>query len=168
MLTRLFWIKVICVVPVNGYGFSPIGIVLGLLAQRGSGCPSQGKRYESDGTALGQWKILLLGNVPLGYQSRMKKVTLCNHGQGPERDFGYGKSWHIPNYELFKLFKRAYHLLDFQKVWIFHEHQSVIVRSQVLFNSKSDYLKCQYFGSEGGKMFIRTDLLLIMTTNFQV
>ena len=60
----------------------------------------------------------------------MKRVILCNYGQGPERDFGYGKSWHIPNYQLFK---RAYHLLDFQKTWIFHEHQSVIVWSQVYF-----------------------------------
>ena len=61
----------------------------------------------------------------------MKKVTLCNHGQGPKRDLRYGKSWHIPNYQLFKLFKRVYHLLDFQKTWIFHEHQSVIVWRQV-------------------------------------
>ena len=31
-----------------------------------------------------------------------------------------------PNYQLFKLFKRAYHLLDFQKTWVFHEYQSVV------------------------------------------
>ena len=51
--------------------------------------------------------------------------------------FGYGKSRHIPNYQLFKFFKRAYHLLDFQKTWFFHEHQSVIVWSQVLFQNQT-------------------------------
>ena len=66
--------------------------------------------------------------------------------------------YQITNYLIF--FKKAYHLLDFQKTWVFHEHQSVIVRSQVLFQ-KSDYLKYQCFGSTGsenGKIFIRTDL----------
>ena len=51
--------------------------------------------------------------------------------------FGYGKSRHISNYQLFKLFKRAYHLLDFQKAWIFYEHQNVIVWSQVLFQNQT-------------------------------
>ena len=40
VLIGFFWSKVICVVLVNGYGFSQIGIVLGLLAQRGSSCPN--------------------------------------------------------------------------------------------------------------------------------
>ena len=45
---------------------------------------------------------------------------------------------------LFKLFERAYHLLDFRKIWIFHEHQSVII-AKPGFISKSDYLKYQLF-----------------------
>ena len=38
---------------------------------------------------------------------------------------------------LFKLFKKAYHLLDLQKTWIFHEYQSVIILSQVLFQNQT-------------------------------
>ena len=41
VLTGFFWSKVICVVPVNGKGFSQIWIILELLAQSVSGCPSQ-------------------------------------------------------------------------------------------------------------------------------
>ena len=75
--------------------------------------------------------------------------------------------YQITNYSSYS--KKHIICLIFKRFWIFHEHQSVIVQSQVLFNSKSDYLKCQCFGSigsEGGKMFIQTDLFLTMITNF--
>ena len=39
------------------------------------------KKYESNWTDLGQWKVWLSGNVPLDVNWGMKKVTLCNHGQ---------------------------------------------------------------------------------------
>ena len=60
--------------------------------------------------------------------------------------------------------------LIFEKLGFFHEHQDVIVLKPG-FISKSDYLKCQCFGSigsEGGKIFIRTDLFPTMIMNFQV
>ena len=71
---------------------------------------------------------------------------------------------------LFKFFKRAYHLLNFQKTWIFHEHPKCDCMKPG-FISKLDYLKYQCFGSTGledGKMFIRTGLFPTMITNFQV
>ena len=48
-LDRLFWIRdVSCGIPVKGKGFSQIWIILGLLAQNGSGCPGQRKKCESN------------------------------------------------------------------------------------------------------------------------
>ena len=65
VLTGFFWSKVVHVVPIKRKSFSQIWTILVLLAQGGSCCPGQRKRYESDWTILGRWKILLLDNVPL-------------------------------------------------------------------------------------------------------
>ena len=48
VLIGFFWFKVVHVVPIKGKGFSQIWTVLVLLAQGGSCCLGQTKRYESD------------------------------------------------------------------------------------------------------------------------
>ena len=61
--------------------------------------------------------------------------------------------------------------LIFERLGFFMNTKVWFVWSQVLFNSKSDYLKCQCCGStgsEGGKMFIWTKFFLTLIRNFQV
>ena len=86
----------------------------------------------------------------------MKKVTLYNHGQGSERNFGYGKSWHIPNYQFIQVIQKSISFAWFSKDLDF-SWTSKCDYIKPGFISKSDYLKYQCFGStdsENGKIFI--------------
>ena len=66
-LDRFFWIRDgSCGVPVKGQSFNQIWTCLGLFGpKRVQVVPVKGKRYDLDWIDLGQWKIWLLGNVPL-------------------------------------------------------------------------------------------------------
>ena len=63
-----FWLKVVQVAPVKGKSTNQIEL------------------------SWGDERSCFWINVPSRYQSGMKKLVLCNHGQGPEKDSGYGKS----------------------------------------------------------------------------
>ena len=52
----------------------------------------QGKGYELDLNCLGAMENLAFGLCALDISRDKEKIFWCNHGQRPEKDFGYGKS----------------------------------------------------------------------------
>ena len=77
-LDRFFWIRDgLCDVPVKGQSFNQIWICLGLFGPKGFKLPQSKSMSQIE---------LSWGNGKSGFWI-MKKVTLCNHGQGSEKDF---------------------------------------------------------------------------------
>ena len=154
-------------VPVKGKGFSQIWIILELLAQSGSSCPNQEKKYELDWLSWGNGKFGFWVMCPW-MSIEDKEGNFVIMVKDLKRILGIVSLdiYQITNYSIFqKSISFAWFSKDSNFSWT-----SKCDYVKPSFISKSDYLKCQCFGStgsEGGKVFIWMDLFPTMITNFQ-